>query len=114
VIRAYNYLPDQQPAATDDGFGHTLYAWRGVCVGSADGYCQKVFFFIGTTYLGTDTFADSTRILAVTSGGVGTINVTYANYQPRDARCCPSGSPVTITYHWDGTHLTPSGTPPGH
>ena len=94
--------------------GAPLYVYRSVCTGSADGHCQKVFFFDGTRYLGTDTLNDSAAINSVSNAGAQTIAVTYANYAPNDPLCCPSGKPVTITYYWNGTKLTPSGTPPGH
>lgn len=113
TIRAHGYTPHGHGASTPDGFGGTLYAWSGVCSGSADGYCQKVFFFIGTRYLGTDT-ARSSILTAVRAAGPQNIDVTYPNYAPQDPLCCPSGTPVTITYHWNGTRLIPSGTPPGH
>jgi hypothetical protein len=34
----------------------------------------------------------------------GQINVQYFGY----------GAPMTVTYTWDGSKLTPNGTPPGH
>ena len=115
VIKQLGYTPDsRQLAETSDGFGHVLYAYLGICTGSADGKCQKVFFFVGTRYLGTDTSADSPEILGVASDGAQTIGVTYANYRAQDPLCCPSGAPVKIDYRWNGTRLIPSGTPPGH
>lgn len=113
TIRARGYTPGHG-ASTPDGFGGTLYAWPAVCTGSADGYCQKVFFFIGTRYLGTDTATNSNAITGVRAVGPQNIDVTYPSYAPQDPLCCPSGRPVTITYHWNGTRLVPSGTPPGH
>jgi serine/threonine-protein kinase len=115
VIKQLGYTPDPpQQAETSDGFGHVLYAYLGICTGSADGKCQKVFFFIGTRYLGTDTSADSPQILGIASDGAQTIGVTYANYRAQDPLCCPSGAPVKIDYRWNGTRLIASGTPPGH
>ena len=114
VIKSKGYTPGEGYAETNDGTGGTLYAWKAVCTGSADGYCQKVFFFDGTRYLGTDTLNSSTQIMSVDASGPATIGVTYANYLPNDPYCCPSGDPVTILYHWTGGRLVPSGTPPGH
>lgn len=108
------FSPAPRFAQTPDGFGHTLYAWHGTCQGSADGYCQKMFFFIDARYLGTDTSAESTSIADYQTGGTGTITVTYANYGKNDPLCCPSRQPVTISFRWNGTKLIPSGTPPGH
>lgn len=114
TIRAHGYTPHGNGASTPDGAGGTLYAWQAVCSGSADGYCQKVFFFINARYLGTDTAHASNAISNVQAAGLQDINVTYPSYAPNDPLCCPSGKPVTITYHWTGTKLVPSGTPPGH
>jgi hypothetical protein len=114
VIEKHGYTPAQGHAETSDGSGGTLYAWAAVCSSSADGYCQRVFFFDGTRYLGTDTATDSTSISDVSTVGPQTIGVTYANYLPSDPLCCPSGKPVTIKYYWTGSKLIPSGTPPGH
>jgi LppP/LprE lipoprotein len=114
VVRAKGYDPSQRFVQTSDSSGQNLYAWHGVCHGSADGYCQKMFFFIGSTYLGTDTGAASIDIMDFQPAGPGSIAVTYANYKSNDPFCCPTGRPATITYHWNGTRLVASGIPPGH
>lgn len=114
TIRAHGYTVQGHGVSTPDGSGRTLYAWQAVCSGSADGYCQKVFFFIDTRYLGTDTARNSNAITGVHASGPQDIAITYPSYAPQDPLCCPSGKPVTITYHWTGTRLVPSGTPPGH
>lgn len=114
VISSKGYTPAQGHAETSDGSGGTLYAWQATCTNSGDGYCQKVFFFDGTRYLGTDTLNDSASITNVSTTGPQTIAVTYAHYASNDPLCCPSLQPVTISYHWTGTRLLPSGTPPGH
>jgi hypothetical protein len=94
--------------------GSTFIGISGIKIGIADGYTQWVFFFNGTTYLGTDTGVPSPQLQLVGSPAAGQINVQYTNYAPNDPLCCPSLPPVTITYTWDGTRVTPSGTPPGH
>ena len=101
-------------AFTPNGSGGTLYAWAGICANSGDGYCAKTFFFNGKTFLGTDTSGNSLAINSVESAGPKVIDVTYANYKPNDPNCCPSGIPVTISYTWNGSSMTASGTPPGH
>lgn len=101
-------------AKTPDGLGKTLYAILGICTGSADGHCQKIFFFLDNQYLGTDTKSPSNEIRSDVAAGTGNIDITYANYKPSDPLCCPTGQPVTIRYHWNGIRLIPSGTPPGH
>jgi hypothetical protein len=116
-ISTLGYVPAKHIPAfafTPDGSGGTLYGWTATCRGSGDGYCQKVFFFDGTRLLGTDTKGNSAAIDSVESAGPRVIDVTYANYKPSDALCCPSGVPVTISYTWSGQSFKASGTPPGH
>jgi hypothetical protein len=112
VIRAHGYDPvtwtqhtHDGPVHTPDGFGHTLYAWVAICHSSGDGYCQKVFFFIDTRFVGTDTSKPSPQILRLAARGTGVIAVTYAYYRKNDPLCCPTGHPFTITFHWTGQRL---------
>ena len=117
TIRSHGYVATTKIpefAFTPDGSGGTLYGWAAICANTGDGYCAKVFFFHGKTLLGSDTAANSLAINSVESAGTGVIDVTYANYKPNDPNCCPSGVPVTISYTWNGTSMTASGTPPGH
>jgi hypothetical protein len=94
--------------------GRLLVAIAGSRLGSADGSPQWVFFFLDTTYLGTDTAAPSPQLQLAGSPGPGQVSVQYTNYAPGDPLCCPSQPPVTVTYTWTGTALVPDGTPPGH
>jgi LppP/LprE lipoprotein len=94
--------------------GSSFIGISGVNVASADGASQWVFFFSGTTYLGTDTADTSPSLSLAGSPGSGLIDVKYSAYAPSDPLCCPSLPPVTITYTWDGTSVTASSTPPGH
>lgn len=110
---------DVMQVSVEEGYASgSLIAISAMRYPSADGKPQWVFFFNGSTYLGTDTAIPSNQ-LGITGGGVdgngnSYVNVRYANYAASDPLCCPSGPPVTITYTWDGTNLTPDGTPPGH
>jgi len=112
VIRQQGYVPNRSYAAVGDGQGGMLYAWAATCKDSGDGYCQKVFFFDGAKWLGTDTSRPSTAIDAVRGDGTAVIAVQYAHYKSTDPLCCPSLPAVTILYSWNGSTLTPSGTPP--
>jgi hypothetical protein len=109
-IRAKGYEPRRW--SYSDISGGQIWAWKSTCAGSAEHYCQNVFFFNGTTMLGTDTSKPSRDILRVTPEAGGAFHVTYANYQSGDADCCPSGKPVTVTYTWNGSGMTANGTPP--
>jgi hypothetical protein len=94
--------------------GGPLIAIAGTLIGTADGYNQWVFFFLGGTYLGTDTAVPSPQLQLAGNAGPGAIAVQYIAYGPNDPLCCPTLPPVTITYTWDGAELVPNGTPPGH
>ena len=114
VIRGHGYVPGQW-AWSGDHAGGRIWGWIATCAHSADGYCQNVFFFHNTTFLGTDTTNPSRQILVIIGEGNLTpgLSVQYANYKASDAMCCPSGKPVTIMYTWNGSRIVASGTPPG-
>ena len=113
VARGYDASSVVTTLAPD---GQTLIAIAGSRLGSGsgNGSPQWAFFFLGTTYLGTDTAVPSTQLQLAGSPATGQIDVRYGNYAPDDPLCCPSLPPVTITYTWDGTTLVAGGTPPGH
>jgi hypothetical protein len=112
-VARLGFVPSQV-AWTGDGLGGYLVAIEGLCTPVGDGYCQQAFFFSNDQYLGTDTYSPSIAIHRVADAGEATIAVTYAHYATTDPFCCPSLPDVTITYHWDGERLVPSGTPPDH
>ncbi|HLI52047.1 MAG TPA: LppP/LprE family lipoprotein [Thermomicrobiaceae bacterium] len=113
VIRRHGFLPAAGYATTGNGTGGLLIAWAGVCRGSADGHCQRVFFFNGDRYVGADTTrGTSPAITRVAAAGSRAFAVTYAHYAPQDPLCCPSLKPVTITYKWNGSKMVASGKPP--
>jgi len=88
---------------TDDGFGHRLVAVGATC---APADCFIVHFFIGTRYLGTDTYRPSTAPISSGATEPGRIELIYEDSE--------TGRAVPIHYTWDGDKLTVSGTPPAH
>ncbi len=113
TVLAMNY--DVTGVVTTTGLdGSSFIGISGTVIGSADGGGQWVFFFTGTTYLGTDTASASSFLSLAGSPGPGQIAVSYIAYAPADPLCCPTLPPVTITYTWNGSLVTPNGTPPGH
>lgn len=82
-----------------------FFAVLGTTKGAADSGAYQVFFFFGSTYLGTDTSEPSTRS-ALAWNGSNTIAVEYTLYRTMDAHCCPTGGGVTVRYQWDGTRVT--------
>lgn len=95
-----------------DGNGGTITAVIGVRSPTADGYGQLVFFFHGRRFLGWDTARESPALIAIHRGRGPRIQVRYAHYAKRDALCCPSRAPITVTYRWTGTRITASRVPP--
>lgn len=62
--------------------------------GDSTGYVQHVFFFSGTTFLGTDTAMGSPSAsvsVADTTGSV--VTLVYAVYNPGDTLCCTTAQP---------------------
>ncbi len=94
--------------------GSSFIGISGAKLNNADGGPQWVFFFTGASYLGTDTAVPSSFLALAGTPAAGQISVSYQNYAPGDPLCCPTLPPVTITYTWNGSTVTPSGTPPGH
>ncbi|MFD1676291.1 VPS10 domain-containing protein [Alicyclobacillus fodiniaquatilis] len=85
--------------------GAALSAWIGVS--GRDGHSQFVFFFLNGKYLGTDTAKPSVEITSVTTAENG-VAVTYPVYKKNDSFANPTGTPVTITYTWNGSKLVPN------
>jgi LppP/LprE lipoprotein len=113
-VTAQSYEPFQILITPTTPDGPPLISIAAFQTPTADAYTQFVFFFIGSTFLGTDTSAPSPQLELTGSPGPSQVDVQYANYAPNDPLCCPSLPPVTITYTWDGASLTPNGVPPGH
>lgn len=87
--------------------GDTLTAWVAIATQSQDGYNQFVFFFLNGRYIGTDTAKPSVNITSAKAAGQG-IAVTYPVYMKNDSFAHPTGTPVTITYTWNGSRLVPN------
>jgi serine/threonine-protein kinase len=114
TMNSRGYVPDGNVVrvrATEAG--GVLAVQKGICKDSATGRCQLLFIYLDERFLGTDTLNASAGISDIRAAGTGRFSASYANYAPNDPGCCPSRPPVTITYTWDGTKLTPDGTPPG-
>ncbi|QSO47469.1 LppP/LprE family lipoprotein [Alicyclobacillus mengziensis] len=102
----YDVTRSAPNASVQTASGETLSAWIGVKMGS-DGYNQFVFFFLNGKYLGTDTAKPSLEITSAKAAGNG-IAVTYPVYRKNDSFADPTGTPVTITYAWNGSELVPN------
>jgi LppP/LprE lipoprotein len=78
----------------------------GVAAGSADGYNERVFFFYGTRYLGTDAVAPSAAIRYAGRTAFA-ISIRYALYRPSDPLCCPHAGSKLVRFHWNGSRVVP-------
>lgn len=83
-----------------------LNALIGQCVGSATGYCENAFFFVGDKYIGTDI---SGRDIAVQLSWQtdDMVALSYPLYAPSDPHCCPTGGSRLVRFKWDGATLAP-------
>ncbi|WDL95920.1 LppP/LprE family lipoprotein [Alicyclobacillus sp. ALC3] len=104
--KGYDVVATKPNASVQTGSGDTLTAWIGVAMRS-DGHNQYVFFFLNGKYLGTDTSKPSLEITGAQASGNG-IAVTYPVYKANDSFANPTGTPVTITYTWNGSQLVPN------
>lgn len=84
--------------------GDTLTAWITTATQSQDGYNHLVFFFLNGKYIGIDTTKPSLEITSAKAAGYG-IAVTYPVYKKSDSFANATGTPVTITYTWNGLKL---------
>ena len=106
-VAATNFDVTGVSTTSGDTHQHVLIAISGTQTTSDGVNHQMVFFFVGDTFLGTDTALPSLAPLQLMgSPGADQLDVMYEDPA--------GGSPVTITYTLADGALTPSGTPPGH
>ena len=105
--KGYSVNRSTPNATVKTSSGETLTAWIAIATKSQDGYNQFVFFFLNGRYLGTDTAKPSLEITSANGVGHG-IAVTYPVYMKNDSFAQPTGTPVTITYTWNGSRLVPN------
>ncbi len=103
VVVAHGYtagdLSDYHPT-------QTLRVLIGTRIGSADGYNQLAFFFLGSHYLGTDSSQPSASLRVVSQSDTE-VAIAYALYRSHDPLCCPSGGSTTVRYQLDNGQLVP-------
>ncbi len=92
-------------ASVQTSGGGTLTAWIAILTASQDGHDEYVFFFHGGKYVGTGTAHPSLEITSAKPAGLGSIAVKYPVYKKGDSFANPTGTSVTIRYHWNGTKL---------
>ncbi|WDL95921.1 LppP/LprE family lipoprotein [Alicyclobacillus sp. ALC3] len=102
--KGYSVTAHKPNASVKTATGETLSAWICILSASQDGYAEHVFFFLNGKFLETDAQL-SPEITTAKAAGTGAIAVTYPVYKSTDALAKPTGTPVTITYTWNGSKL---------
>jgi hypothetical protein len=108
VVRAQGYTPNN---TSDYHPNQTLRVLVGTRTGTADGYDQRAFFFLGGHYLGTDSSQPSASVRVVGQSDTEVI-LAYSLYRPKDSLCCPSGGQDIVHFQLDNGTLTPLQTLP--
>jgi hypothetical protein len=93
------------------GPNYTLHVLVGVRQGSADGYMQRAFFFLGDRYLGTDARDPSAQISVVAQDDTAA-TIRYALYRPGDPNCCSTGGHRDVQFALDNGRLAALGEIP--
>ncbi len=105
VVTAAGYTPYQNDGEFWDPQA-PINVILGTLTGSADGYNNWAFFFVGNTYIGHDAPTPSMQI-AIQSRTKTVITLAYRIYGASDPTCCPTGGTQTVRYQWNGTKLIP-------
>jgi hypothetical protein len=96
---------------SSDGNGGWITAIHGTRNPSADGYGQLIFFWHNEQFIGYDAAYESNHS-NILYAEPGCIVVSYTHYAENDPISTPSLPDVNITYTWNGTNFTSSGSPP--
>jgi hypothetical protein len=100
TVQANGYTPDD---TAEYHAGQTLRVLVGTSTGNR--YEQRVFFFLGSKYLGTDTKQPSAGV-SVVSQGATEATLAYSLYRPSDQLCCPGGGHAEVTFQLNNGKLT--------
>lgn len=95
TLTARDWRPDQP-----------LKVLLGIERSRADPRALLAFFFVGETFIGTDTKDPSGSIAVVEQTG-DAVTLRYGLYRPGDSVDAPTGGSADVTYAWDGERLTP-------
>jgi len=102
VLRAHGYSPadtsEYHPA-------QTLRVLVGTRTGSADGYGQQAFFFLGAHYLGTDAKEASAKLRVIAQSDTE-VAIAYPLYRSGDPLCCPGGGQRVVHFALNDGKLT--------
>ena len=102
LVRARGYTPN---STAEYHAGQTLRVLVGTRTGSADGYGQQAFFFVGGRYIGTDTKEPSATVKVVSQSDTE-VTLTYPIYRKGDPLASPSGGQATVRFQLNDGKLT--------
>jgi hypothetical protein len=72
--------------------------------GGGDGRDQRIWFFAGKHFVGTDARGSSGSIVGLWRD-LNTIAFVYVLYRPQDALCCATGGGAIVRYRWTGKRV---------
>ncbi len=105
-VLAAGYTPSSDASASWDPQA-PINVILATLTGSADGYNNWAFFFVGNRYIGHDTKDPSLTIAVTGRRTTDTITLAYTIYAPSDPNCCPTGGTQSVRYQWNGSQLIP-------
>jgi hypothetical protein len=108
LVRAHGYTPNNTAEYNPSQTLKVLVATR---TGSGDGYGQQAFFFVGGSYIGTDTKEPSATVKVIAQGA-SEVTLAYPLYRKGDPLSSPSGGQATVRFQLDDGKLTPIGAIP--
>ncbi len=108
LVRARGYTPN---STAEYHASQTLRVLVGTRTGSADGYGQQAFFFVGGRYIGTDT-KESSATVKVVSQSDTEVTLAYPVYRKGDPLASPSGGQKDVRFQLNDGKLTALGTIP--
>ncbi|HEY3829528.1 MAG TPA: LppP/LprE family lipoprotein [Solirubrobacteraceae bacterium] len=103
VVKTHGYTPSD---TSEYHPNQTLRVLIGTRTGSADGYDQRAFFFLGGKYIGTDASQPSASVRVVSQGDTEVV-LAYPLYRPHDPLCCPGGGRSTVHFQLNDGQLVP-------
>ena len=100
------YVPVSAPQSESDGSGGSFTAVVGESTaGVPTSTGQLVFFFHDATLVGLDSAAEKYNVTSLDPSGTGSFTVGYL--------AAAGSTPTSVTFTWNGSAFTGSGTPPG-
>lgn len=72
--------------------------------GGGDGRDQRIWFFVGDRFVGTDARGSSASIVGLWRD-LNTITFMYVLYRTKDPVCCATGGGAIVRFRWTGKRV---------